>query len=229
MTANHLPADELNANLIVEDLRKLAIRAGHRSPPIKIAYSATCYSTYVNTWEKAWEIVELVNRPNFGICLNTFHIARSMWGSLHSPYVPCAATHYALIRALDDMVELIDPKKIFLLQVADGERFESPIDKYHPWYDWNHPYATPHMCWSRGGRTFAFEPDLGGSMPVETMAVTIIIRLNYAGFVSMEMFSASTRQRSRRVPAEHVLRGMQSWKQLSDSVEANRLMLEGPE
>lgn len=36
----------------------------------------------MNSWEYAYELVKEVNRPNFGLCLDTFHIASYL---SHSP------------------------------------------------------------------------------------------------------------------------------------------------
>lgn len=35
----------------------------------------------MKTWEKALEICHLVDRPNIGLCLDTFHIVSLLWGS----------------------------------------------------------------------------------------------------------------------------------------------------
>ncbi|GKU22547.1 unnamed protein product [Fusarium langsethiae] len=75
--ANFLPADQLTGDMdvIVGDLVELADMGLKQDPPIRFAYEALCWSTHVDTWEKSWEVAQKVNRPNFGLCLDTFNIA----------------------------------------------------------------------------------------------------------------------------------------------------------
>lgn len=83
---------------IVRDLRGLAdLAAGYG---LRLAYEALAWGRHVNTWTRAYEVVELVERPNFGLALDTFHM---------------------LVRepALDRLARL-DPARVFLLQLADA-------------------------------------------------------------------------------------------------------------
>jgi hypothetical protein len=49
---------------------------------VQIAYEPMGWCTYVKTWETALELIEKVDRPNIGLCLDTFHIASLL---SHSP------------------------------------------------------------------------------------------------------------------------------------------------
>ncbi|MCS0500323.1 sugar phosphate isomerase/epimerase and 4-hydroxyphenylpyruvate domain-containing protein [Protaetiibacter mangrovi] len=67
---------------------------------IRIAYEAMAWGTYVNDYRHSWRIVEKADRPNLGICLDSFHI---------------------LSRGDDPTgIEQIDGDKIFFLQLADA-------------------------------------------------------------------------------------------------------------
>ncbi|MDO2934763.1 TIM barrel protein [Paeniglutamicibacter sulfureus] len=60
--------DELFASQI-RALAKLAVEHG-----VKIAYEALAWGKFVNTYQHSWKIVELVDHPNVGLCLDSFHI-----------------------------------------------------------------------------------------------------------------------------------------------------------
>jgi 4-hydroxyphenylpyruvate dioxygenase len=92
-------------DLWVTDLRALADRAADVG--IKVGYEALSWGRFANLYRDAWRLVERVNRPNFGLVLDTFH-------SL----------------ALDDdlsLLQTIPPERIFLIQVADAPRLSCEI------------------------------------------------------------------------------------------------------
>lgn len=41
---------------------------------MRIAYEALGWGAHVNRWSQSWEIVQAVNHPSLGLCLDTFHI-----------------------------------------------------------------------------------------------------------------------------------------------------------
>ncbi|REE04373.1 sugar phosphate isomerase/epimerase and 4-hydroxyphenylpyruvate domain-containing protein [Citricoccus muralis] len=56
----------------VDQLRRAAdLAAGYQ---IRIAYEALAWGRFVNTYEHAWSLVEQADRPNLGVCLDSFHI-----------------------------------------------------------------------------------------------------------------------------------------------------------
>ena len=46
---------------------------------LRIAYENWCWSTHAPTWRAVWNIVRKVDRPNVGLCLDTFQTAGSEW------------------------------------------------------------------------------------------------------------------------------------------------------
>lgn len=46
----------------------------------KLAYENWCWATCAPTWKDAWDIVKRTNRPNIGLCLDTFQTAGGEWG-----------------------------------------------------------------------------------------------------------------------------------------------------
>jgi 4-hydroxyphenylpyruvate dioxygenase len=57
-------------DVIVQDLKEAAELASQYD--MKIAYEALSWGTHVNRWEQSWKIVEKINHPNLGICLDTY-------------------------------------------------------------------------------------------------------------------------------------------------------------
>ncbi|QCY48169.1 Sugar phosphate isomerase/epimerase and 4-hydroxyphenylpyruvate domain-containing protein [Glutamicibacter creatinolyticus] len=58
--------------LFADQIRQLADLAERYH--VRIAYEALAWGKYVNTYQHSWRIAQLVDRPNVGICLDSFHI-----------------------------------------------------------------------------------------------------------------------------------------------------------
>lgn len=74
---------------------------------ISIAYEALAWGKYVSDYRDAWSIVQLADRGNLGICLDSFHI-------LSRGHDPAG-------------IEQIDPDKLFFLQLADAPAFDMDV------------------------------------------------------------------------------------------------------
>ncbi|KIX96434.1 uncharacterized protein Z520_07700 [Fonsecaea multimorphosa CBS 102226] len=212
--SNFLPADVITDDLetVVSDLRKIADLGLQQTPtPIRFAYENICWGTFVNKWEQLWQIVATVDRPNFGMCLDTFHIAGGEWAdpAREDGRVNDHADKL-LQRSLDKMVRTIDSSKIFYVQLVDGERLESPLTPGHPFWVDGQP---ARMSWSRNARVFAFEER--GYMPVLKVLRALVDPpprgLGYKGWISLELFSRTMAESGDQVPFEHAQRGLNSW------------------
>lgn len=82
---------------IAKDLRKLAMLAIPLG--IKVAYEGLSWGRTINEFTTAWEVVSRADVPNLGLGLDSFHL-------------------FATQTPLEDL-ELLDPEKIFLVQLAD--------------------------------------------------------------------------------------------------------------
>ena len=82
---------------IAKDLRKLAMLAIPLG--IQVAYEGLSWGRTINEFTTAWEVVSRADVPNLGLGLDSFHL-------------------FATQTPLDDL-ELLDPEKIFLVQLAD--------------------------------------------------------------------------------------------------------------
>lgn len=209
--ANFLPTEKLTGDLdvIVGDMLEVAELGQREEPPIRFGYESLCWSTHIDTWEKSWEIVQRVDRPNFGLSLDTFNIAGRVWADPTSPTGKTPNADVDLQASIDRMVNQLDVGKIFFIQVVDAEALALPLVKGHPFYNEDFP---PRMSWSRNARTFIYEEDRGAYLPVEDIARALIKGLGYKGWVSMELFSRTTSEEGEHVPAEHAERGIESWK-----------------
>ncbi|KAI0163110.1 putative 4-hydroxyphenylpyruvate dioxygenase [Pestalotiopsis sp. NC0098] len=217
---NFLPRDQLTDDLDVHaaDLRQLADMGAAHDPPVRYAYENLCWSTFTDTWEKAWDMVRRVDRPNFGLCLDTFNIAGRMWADPASPTGKTADADADLAASIECMVREVDLAKVFYIQVVDAERLDAPLVPGHPFHVDGNP---ARMMWSRNARTFMYEEDRGAYLPVEDVAKAIIHKLGYKGYVSMELFSRTMSEEGQHVPDEHARRGMVAWGKLCQRLDLN--------
>jgi len=93
--------DELRA----AQLSRLAELAGGHG--VKVAYEALAWGKYVNDYEHAHRLVELVDHPNLGTCLDSFHILSRDWDT--AP------------------IEGFNPEKVFFVQVADAPKLSMDV------------------------------------------------------------------------------------------------------
>ncbi|KAI6823154.1 xylose isomerase-like protein [Hortaea werneckii] len=218
--SNFLPESQITSDLdvIVADMVEVAEMGANRSRPIRFAFENLCWGTHIDTWEQAWQIVELVNRPNFGMCLDTFNIAGRVWADPTSADGKATDADAALESSLERLVNTVDISKVFYLQLVDAERLETPLVEGHEYYAEGQP---ARMSWSRNARCFMYEADRGAYLPVEKVAQTIIHRLGYNGPISMELFSRTMSDPDPSVPLQHATRGIESWKKIVQALALN--------
>lgn len=224
--SNFLNAEEItnDRDVVVRDLQKLADAGAQQSPPIRFAYENVCWGTYINKWSQLWEIVKAVDRPNFGLCLDTFHLCGGEWADPASDTgtVDSDATK-AFAESMRKMVRTVDVNKVFYIQVADAQRSTPPMraDTGNHWWVDGQP---PRMTWSRNMRVFAFEE--AGYMPVEVALQALLDPppngLGYKGWVSTEVFSWTLAERDRAVPEHHAERAKKSWEAISRRLKLTR-------
>jgi 4-hydroxyphenylpyruvate dioxygenase len=90
---------------LAEQLHTLAGRAGARG--LRLAYEALAWGTFVNTYERSWEVVARADHPALGLCLDSFHI---------------------LSRGSDPAgIAAIPGEKLFFLQLADAPHLSMDV------------------------------------------------------------------------------------------------------
>ncbi len=91
--------------LRARQLAALAELAGDHG--VRVAYEALAWGKYVNDYEHAHRLVEMVDHPNLGTCLDSFHILSRDWDT--AP------------------IEDINAEKIFFVQVADAPKLSMDV------------------------------------------------------------------------------------------------------
>ncbi|MDB5670452.1 MAG: 3-keto-5-aminohexanoate cleavage protein, partial [Alphaproteobacteria bacterium] len=141
---------------IVGDFRELGDRVAARG--LRIGYEALAWGRHVNDHRDAWEIVQQADHANVGIILDSFH---------------------SLVRRIPvETLAVIDPAKIFIVQLADA-----------PWLEMD------YLSWSRHFRNLPGQ----GDIPVRRF-VSELLRIGYRGPLSLEIFN----DRFRSMPARTV-------------------------
>ena len=202
-------------NKIVADMVEIADVASKETPVVRIAYEAVAWGAHVDLWEQSWEIVKRVDRPNFGLCLDTFHIAGRVWADPASATGVTPNADADLEASLSRLVREVDAVKVFYVQLSDAERMVSPLVEGHEYYKEAQP---ARMSWSRNARLFPFEQDLGGYMPIVPIARAIVNDLGYRGWISMEIFSRHLASSDAKIPAECATRAMRSYGRMREEL-----------
>ncbi|CAI6075865.1 unnamed protein product [Clonostachys chloroleuca] len=171
-------------NYLANDLAKLADIFAERG--FRIAFKNHCWATHASTWGKIWEIVKKANRPNLGLCLNTFEIAASEYAD--------PTTKSGLVEELS-RVELesrwrsslaalartVPGRLIYILQVSDAYRMDPPMEEE------NRYQSQPAKSrWSDGYRPQPSE----GYLPVHII-LRAILQTGFRGWLSMEVFDVN--------------------------------------
>ncbi|KAI9930102.1 hypothetical protein ASPWEDRAFT_179466 [Aspergillus wentii DTO 134E9] len=202
--------------VIVSELRQLADLCSAQAPIVSVAYEALSWGTYCSTWESSLEIVQKVDRPNFGLCLDTFHVVTKLWADPFSVSGKFPNADADLAATLRYFVDTCPLEKIFYVQLSDGEWFDPPFSAAHPWFV---DGEAAQFTWSKHARPFPGETQLGGYMPVSEIARTWLVEKGFTGYVSMEIFDRRMRERESR-PDDAAKRGVESWKRVQREIEA---------
>lgn len=201
-------------DVIISDLIEIAELGAKQTPVVKFAYEALAWGTYVDTWEKSWDVVCRVNRPNFGIALDTFNIAARVYAEPAAWSGKTKTAEEDLRLSMLKMSMTLDVNKIFVIQLADGERLSEPMRESHPWYVKEQP---ARMTWSRNARLFPCEKEMGAYLPVLEV-LRCILSLGFEGWLSMEVFSRTLANPESTTPYSHAQRGSVSWSRLVEQL-----------
>ncbi len=152
-TSTHATGDH---DALARDLRKLAMLAVPLD--IKVAYEGLSWGRSVNQFTEAWDVVCRADAPNLGIGIDSYHI-------------------FATQTSLDEL-DMLDPGKIFLVQLADfmWQEVRTPEER---------------MATARHFRVFP-----GEGVHSEALAdlVTRLDQIGYRGDYSFEVFNDDYQQ-----------------------------------
>ncbi|KAF7545676.1 hypothetical protein G7Z17_g8993 [Cylindrodendrum hubeiense] len=201
--------------LTISDFTEAADLGLQTSPPIRFAMEGLCWGTRIDTWEGSWDIVKGVDRPNFGVCLDSYNILGRIYADPASPTGRTPDYEEATMNSIKRILSDVDVTKLFLIQVADGERLAQPLDKNHPFYNAEQP---TRMSWSRNARLFYGEPQYGGYLPVKQILRAIVHGLGFEGWLSFEVFNKRLTETDKAVPEEMARRAAESFVKMAADV-----------
>lgn len=200
--------------VLISDLRALADVGAAAEPVIKIAYEPLSWGLYCSTWETALRYVQRVNRPNFGLCLDTFHEATKLWGNPLDPSGKYPDAEKDLATSLRRFVKECPVEKIFYVQLSDGELLTPHITECHPWFTEG---EAPEFTWSKYARPFPLESEHGGFLPVAEIFKAWVVDKKFTGWVTMEIFDRRMANPTYK-PDDAAARGIESWERLGKAV-----------
>jgi sugar phosphate isomerase/epimerase len=151
---------------------------------LRIAYENWCWATHAPSWRDVWEIVKKADRPNIGLCLDTFQSAGGEWGDprTKSGLVRDLASEEvdrSWKKSLQELKKEVDPSKIFLLQISDAYKMDPPIED-RP----DDSGLRPRGQWSHDYRPLPYD---GGYLPVVDFTKAVL-GTGFRGYFSMEVF-----------------------------------------
>lgn len=203
-----------NRSCITSDLKQLADLAASVEPNLAVAYEPMSWSVHNATWEEALETINAVDRPNFGLCLDSFHVLTRLWASPFESSGKYPNADSELSTSLSRFQTLFPMEKLFYIQLSDGERFDPPFSTSHAWFT---DGEAPEFTWSKYARPFPLEHEFGGYMPVDRFLNACVVEKGFTGWISLEIFDRRMRDETFE-PEAAAVRGVRSWEKLVKEV-----------
>merc|ERR1711939_234037 len=195
---------------IVHQLRLLADcglpRFGSDESTVEIAYEPMAWSVRSDTWQHALHIKRRVGRPNFKLCLDTYHILAKLWGDCSSPDGKIPGGDAAVERSLFETLRLMKAEDVSFVQLSDAALAQPPVTLAQL----REAGKQPSWYWCSKGRCFPYQKSLGAYLPMTDIIRTWLIELGWSGWVSMEIFHSSMVQQDRG-PGFWAFHGRKSW------------------
>ncbi|OGM49673.1 hypothetical protein ABOM_001911 [Aspergillus bombycis] len=201
-------------DIIVQDLVEVADLGLQQEPAVRFVYEGMAWGTFIDTWEEVWDIVQRVDRPNFGILLDTFQIPAREWADPSAADGRLEGGEERLNASLDRLVATVDLSKVFYIQIGDAELPSTPVTEEH---EWHLPGQPARMSWARNARTFNDDADIPGYLPITQCVDAFINRLGFKGWVSCEVFSRFLAEPDPSVPQRFAKRASDGWHKLFDN------------
>ena len=189
---------------MIPELQALAAVAAESS--LGIAYESVAWARFQPTWQEALRTVELVGRPNFKLCVDSFHVHARLWGDICAEDGRISGGDEVVAKSMTEFVASCPKDKVAYLQLSDGSRFDPPLKDDSPLFDGLEVHE-PSLVWSRTGRPFPLEAP--GYLPVMQIAQSWLNDYRWAGWVSLEGFLDETMEESHG-PEEMAVRARQS-------------------
>ncbi|XXH03187.1 hypothetical protein Hte_009584 [Hypoxylon texense] len=167
---------------LAADLAELADRCAAKG--LCIAYENWCWATRAPSWKDVWRIVEKADRPNLGLCLDTFQSAGGEWAdpTTKSGLVEGLSRDELEARwkhSLAELSRVVPPEKIYLLQISDAYKMEPPLEAKT-----NDEGLRPRGQWSHDYRPLPYD---GGYLPVQDF-LKAVLGTGFRSWLSIEVF-----------------------------------------
>jgi sugar phosphate isomerase/epimerase len=180
------PIEKLDKSKIISDLQVLCDMLSEHG--FRLAYENWCWSTHAPDWKDVWSIVQKVDRPNIGLCLDTFQTAGGEWGDPRTASgvrddVSKDELEKQFKKSLDDLSNSIPKDKIYLLQISDAYKVPQPFNAER-----DQAGLLPRGRWSHDFRPLPYN---GGYLPVVDVA-RAVLKTGFRGWFSYEVFDGGS-------------------------------------
>jgi sugar phosphate isomerase/epimerase len=194
--------DELASDLA--ELADLCAESG-----FKIAYENWCWATHAPNWKDVWEIVKKADRPNVGLCLDTFQSAGGEWADPTSRSgvlegIPRSQVEAKWSESLAELATTVPADKIYLLQISDAYKMDPPLEAKV-----NGDGLRPRGQWSHDYRPLPYD---GGYLPVHEF-LAAVLETGFKGWLSVEVFDPKG-QRKYKDMGDYARKAMDSLEKL---------------
>ncbi|KAH9884007.1 xylose isomerase-like protein [Xylariomycetidae sp. FL2044] len=176
----------------------------------RIAYENWCWATHAPDWKDVWTIVQKANRPNIGLCLDTFQSAGGEWADpttksgLKEGLSP-EEVKSRWRRSLEELASTVPGDKIYLLQISDAYKMDPPLEAKD-----SEEGLRPRGQWSHDYRPLPYD---GGYLPVKEFLDATTRTTGFIGWLSMEVFDGKGPEKYDDM-AEFANKAMDSLKKL---------------
>ncbi|KAH6629813.1 xylose isomerase-like protein [Boeremia exigua] len=174
--------EQLDQSRIVPDLQELADKLAQHG--FRVAYENWCWSTHAPDWKHVWDIVQQVDRPNIGLCLDTFQTAGGEWADPRTASglredVSKEQMETRFQQSLEELGKSVPKDKIYLLQISDAYRVPQALKDER-----DGDGLLPRGRWSHDFRPLPYN---GGYLPVADVA-RAVLNTGFRGWFSYEVF-----------------------------------------
>ena len=197
------PSISTDVHYLAADLRALSdLLQPHN---FRLAYENWCWATTCPTWRSVWEVVQLVDRHNVGLCLDTFQTAGSECADprtedgliAHDGEEGLHILKKTFEKSLTDLSKEVPADKIFFFQISDAYLPSPRIeDKIHE------GGMRPRGWWSHSYRPLPFE---SGYLPVIEVTKAVL-GTGFRGWFSTEVFDGGNDGKGKDESAESDLK-----------------------
>ena len=173
--------------------------ASHR---FRICYENWCFATHGQTWEQVWGIVQEANRPNIGLCLDTYQEAGAQWADPTTESgmieeVSKTALYENYTKSLEKLASTVPAEKIYIFQISDGYK-PMPRITNTPDQDGTRPRGR----WCMSYRPMPYN---GGYLPIVPVT-SAVLKTGFRGIFSIEVFDGGQDGRGKKKEASDYTR-----------------------